>query len=78
MRALGINSKEYIEGAAFDRDLQEMKKRERIAQREIEDQKRIEEREKKWDLNKKKNEKQRSTNRERDRDLAEKGVDRKK
>ena len=77
MRALGINSKEYIEGAAFDRDIQEMKKRERVAQREIEDQKRIEEREKKWELNNKKNEK-RSTNRERDRDSVEKGVDRKK
>ncbi|CAB4406301.1 unnamed protein product [Rhizophagus irregularis] len=87
MRALGINSKDYVEGAAFDRDLQDQKKRERIAQREKEieqRQKKLEEREhdfrereKKWETNRNKNENQRSIHRERDRRSMEKDTDKK-
>ncbi|CAH1758667.1 2541_t:CDS:2 [Entrophospora sp. SA101] len=42
MKALGIDSGTYIEGAAFDKELQEQKKLERIKQKELE----IEERKK--------------------------------
>lgn len=41
MRALGIKRQEYVEGAAFDRDLQEQKKRDRAAQREKESEERL-------------------------------------
>ncbi|RHZ89684.1 hypothetical protein Glove_12g30 [Diversispora epigaea] len=40
MRALGIKRQDYVEGAAFDRDLQEQKKRDRAAQREKESEER--------------------------------------
>ena len=87
MRALGINSQDYVEGAAFDRDLQEQKKRERIAQREKEIEERQKkseererdwrEREKNWETNRNKNEKQHSIHRERDRRSVEKDANKK-
>ncbi|CAI2163052.1 11378_t:CDS:2 [Funneliformis geosporum] len=91
MRALGINSQYYVEGAAFDRELQESKKRERVAQRdkELEDrQKRLEEKERelierdkkweeKWEEDKKKKEKLRNLQREKESHLVEKDDDRK-
>ncbi|CAG8746263.1 1229_t:CDS:2, partial [Acaulospora colombiana] len=40
MRALGIKPQEYVEGAAFDRDLQEQNKRDRAAKKAMEIEKR--------------------------------------
>ncbi|CAG8668415.1 14409_t:CDS:2 [Funneliformis caledonium] len=90
MRALGINSQYYVEGAAFDRELQETKKQERIIQREKdleEHQKWLEEKERelierdkkweeKWEEDKKKKEKLRNLLREKESHPVEKDDDR--